>query len=94
MFWAVVVPPEDRSTAISSLIADYLYTIPQVHVLSEITGLPDHWNPQQLDGLSGIHLQQNLMLPLPRLTKRCLDFVAAIVGGIFLLPFLFYLASG
>jgi Undecaprenyl-phosphate galactose phosphotransferase WbaP len=88
VFWAVVVPPEDRSAAISSLIADYLYTIPQVHVLSELTGLPDHWNPQQLDGLSGIHLQQNLMLPLPRLTKRCFDFVAAVVGGIVLLiPF-------
>jgi Undecaprenyl-phosphate galactose phosphotransferase WbaP len=92
VFWAVVVPPQDRSVSISSLIADYLYTIPQVHVLSELTGLPDHWNPQQLDGLSGIHLQQNLMLPLPRLTKRCMDFVIAIIGGILLLPILFYLA--
>ncbi len=92
VFWAVVVPPEDRSTSISSLIADYLFTIPQVHVLSELTGLPDHWNPQQLDGLTGIHLQQNLMLPLPRLTKRCMDFVAAILVGILLLPLLFYLA--
>jgi Undecaprenyl-phosphate galactose phosphotransferase WbaP len=76
----------------SALIADYLYTIPQVHVLSELTGLPDHWNPQQLDGLSGIHLQQNLMLPLPQLTKRCIDLVACVVGGIVLLPFLSYLA--
>ena len=92
VFWAVVVPPEDRSAAISSLIADYLYTIPQVHVLSELTGLPDHWNPQQLDGLSGIHLQQNLMLPLPRLTKRVMDFGASVLGGIVLLPLLFYLA--
>ena len=92
VFWAVVVPPEERSTSISSLIADYLFTIPQVHVLSELTGLPNHWNPQQLDGLSGIHLQQNLMLPLPQLTKRLMDFAAAIVGGIILLPLLFYLA--
>jgi len=92
VFWAVVVPPEGRSTAMSSLIADYLYTIPQVHVLSELTGLPDHWNPQQLDGLAGIHLQQNLMLPLPQLTKRCIDLVLSIVGGILLLPLFFYLA--
>ena len=61
---------EGKPAAISSLIADYLYTIPQVHVLSELTGLPDHWNPQRLDGLAGIQLQQNLMLPLPRLIKR------------------------
>jgi Undecaprenyl-phosphate galactose phosphotransferase WbaP len=92
VFWAVVVPSDDQSVSVSSLITDYLYTIPQVHVLSELTGLPDQWNPQQLDGLSGIHLQQNLMLPLPRLTKRCIDFVASVIGGVVLLPLLFYLA--
>lgn len=91
-YWAVVVPPESRPAAISSLIADHLYTIPHVHVLSELTGLPDHWNPQQLDGLTGIHLEQNLMLPLPRLTKRCMDLAASVVGGIILLPLFFYLA--
>ena len=56
MYWAVVLPPEMKHAAISSLIADYLYTMPHVHVLSEITGLPDHWNPQQLDGLLGVEL--------------------------------------
>jgi Undecaprenyl-phosphate galactose phosphotransferase WbaP len=92
IFWAVVVPPEVKQASISSFIADYLYTIPQVHVLSELTGLPDHWNPQRLDGLSGIHLQQNLMLPLARVTKRSMDTIAAIIGGILLMPLLFYLA--
>lgn len=92
VFWAIVVPPEDRAVSMSSLIADYLYTIPQVHVLSELTGLPDHWNPQQLDGLSGIHLQQNLMLPLPRMMKRCMDLLFAVAGGIAILPLLLLLA--
>lgn len=92
VFWAVVVPPESTPAALSSLIADYLYTIPHVHVVSELTGVPDHWNPQQLDGLTGIHLQQNLMLPMPRVTKRCMDFVAALVGCILISPVLFYLA--
>jgi Undecaprenyl-phosphate galactose phosphotransferase WbaP len=91
-YWAVVVPPESRPAAIASLIADHLYTIPHVHVLSEFTGLPDHWNPQQIDGLTGIHLEQNLMLPLPRFMKRCMDLVASIIGGIILLPLFFYLA--
>jgi hypothetical protein len=86
VFWVVVVPSEGKPIAISTLIADYLYTIPQVHVLSELTGLPDHWNPQRLGGLAGIQLQQNLMLPLPRLTKRLMDLFAAVVGGILLLP--------
>ncbi len=77
-FWAIVVPPESKPAALSSLIADHLYTIPHVHVVSELTGVPDLWNPQQIDGLTGIHLQQNLMLPLPRVTKRCMDLVLAI----------------
>lgn len=92
VYWVVVVPPKEQPTAVSALITDYLYTIPNVHVVSELTGLPDHWSPQQLDGLSGIHLQQNLMLPLPRLTKRCMDLVISIIGGILLLPLLFYIA--
>jgi Undecaprenyl-phosphate galactose phosphotransferase WbaP len=93
VFWAVVVPPEGKpSSAVSSLITDFLFTIPQVHVLSELTGLPDHWNPQRLDGLTGIHLQQNLMLPLPRMTKRLMDIVLTLVAGLVLSPFLFYIA--
>ena len=85
-------PTEGKTAPISSLIADYLYTIPQVHVLSELTGLPDHWNPQRLDGLAGIQLQQNLMLPLPRLIKRLMDFVAATHRWHPAVPLFFYLA--
>lgn len=92
VFWAIVVPPEDHTQSVAKRIADHLYTIPQVQVLSELTGLPDHWNPQQLDGLPGIALQQNLMLPLPRLTKRAMDFTAAVIGGILISPLLLYLA--
>jgi Undecaprenyl-phosphate galactose phosphotransferase WbaP len=92
VYWAVVVPPEASHTISSALIADHLYTIPNVHVVTDLSGLPDQWTPQQLDGLSGIHLQQNLMLPLPRLTKRCMDLVASLIGGILLLPLFFYIA--
>jgi Undecaprenyl-phosphate galactose phosphotransferase WbaP len=92
VYWAVVVPPQSGPASVSTRIADYLYTIPNVHVVSELTGLPDHWSPQQLDGLSGIHLQQNLMLPLPRITKRCMDLVSSVIGGILLLPLLFYIS--
>jgi Undecaprenyl-phosphate galactose phosphotransferase WbaP len=92
VFWAVVVPPEGKASTVSSLITDYLFTIPQVHVLSELTGLPDHWNPQRLDGLTGIHLQQNLMLPLPRTTKRLMDIALTLAAGLVLSPFLFYIA--
>jgi len=92
-YWAVVVPPEGAATIMSDAIAEHLTTLPHIHILCELTGLPDHWaRHQQIDGLTGIHLQQNLMLPLPRLTKRCVDLAAALVGGLLLLPLLFYIA--
>ena len=78
---------------IATTITEHLSTIPHIHILSELTGLPDHWSRhQQLDGLAGIHLQQNLMLPLPRISKRLMDIVLTILGGIVLLPLLFYIA--
>lgn len=92
VYWAVVVPSQVSPAASSTLIADHLYTIPNVHVVSELVGLPEHWSPQQLEGLSGIHLQQNLMLPMPRFIKRLMDLVASIIGGILLLPLFFYIA--
>jgi Undecaprenyl-phosphate galactose phosphotransferase WbaP len=93
VYWVVVVPPANDADAVSAHIANDLYTIPHIHVLSELTGLPDHWTPhRQLDGLTGIHLQQNLMLPLPRVTKRMMDMGVALVSGVVLLPLLFYIA--
>ncbi len=93
VYWAIVIPSEDGATTLPELIQQYLAVIPHVHVLSEFTGLPDYGSiHQHLDGLTGVHFQQNLMLPLPRLMKRLLDLVVALVGSILLLPLLFYIA--
>ena len=71
VYWAIVVPSLDPSFSLGDSISSHLGTLPHIHVLSELTGLPDHWNRhQQVDGLSGIHLQQNLLLPQPRAMKR------------------------
>jgi Undecaprenyl-phosphate galactose phosphotransferase WbaP len=92
-YWAVVVPGGDGPATISAALAEHLSTIPHIHILSEWTGLPEDWAPQQkLEGLTGIHLQQNLLLPLARLQKRVLDIVCVLLGGLLLLPLLFYIA--
>lgn len=93
VYWAVVVPPDGAASDITTMLTEHLSTIPHIHILTELTGLPDHWaRNQQFDGLAGIHLQQNLMLPLPRITKRCMDIFGAIAGCILLSPLLFYIA--
>ena len=94
VYWAVAVPPKEDAGTLSLSAMENLSTIPHIHILSELTGLPDHWaRHQQIDGLTGIHLQQNLMLPLPRIMKRVMDIVLAILGGIALSPLLFYIAA-
>jgi Undecaprenyl-phosphate galactose phosphotransferase WbaP len=92
-YWAVVVPPAGAPPTFWLVIANHLSTIPHIHLLSELTGLPDYGGPrQQLEGLAGIHLQHNLVLPLPRFTKRVMDVVGALIGGLLLMPLLFYIA--
>jgi Undecaprenyl-phosphate galactose phosphotransferase WbaP len=94
VFWAVAVPPKNDGGALSISAMENLSTIPHIHILSELTGLPDQWaRHQQIEGLTGIHLQQNLMLPLPRIMKRLMDILLAILGGILLSPLLFYIAT-
>jgi Undecaprenyl-phosphate galactose phosphotransferase WbaP len=94
-YWAVVVPPAGAPATFWLDITTHLSTIPHIHLLSELTGLPDYGGPRQhLEGLAGIHLQHNLMLPLPRLTKRLMDVVGALLGGLVLMPLLFYIAVG
>lgn len=92
-YWAVVLPPDDATQTLPQLVTEYLAGIPHIHLLSEVTGLPDHGSAHQhLDGLTGVQLQQNLMLPLPRLMKRLLDLAVALTVGLLLTPLLFYIA--
>ncbi len=92
-YWAVVVPPEGGLAAVAAPVAAYLTALPHIHILSDTTDFAEGWEKhQQFEGLSGVQIQQNLMLPLPRVTKRCMDLVASLVGGILLLPLFFYIA--
>jgi Undecaprenyl-phosphate galactose phosphotransferase WbaP len=93
VYWAVVVPPEGGPAALMTAIAEHLTAIPQIHILSDLIEVSEGWaKHQQFEGLPGVQIQQNLMLPLPRITKRLMDLVASLIGGILLLPLLFYIA--
>jgi len=92
-YWAVVVLPEAGPSALAASITEHLTAMPHIHVLSDLTDVSSGWaRHQQFEGLAGVQIQQNLMLPLPRITKRCMDLVASLIGGILLLPLLFYIA--
>lgn len=89
-YWAVLVEPEDARQlrdGVTSTIEQYLGNIPQVFVISKLTGIPDHWNRHQLDeGLAGVLVEQHLQLPIPQLVKRAMDLAIAFVACLFLVP--------
>ncbi len=65
----------------------YLGNVPNVFVVSKLTGIPDHWNRHQLDeGLAGVIVEQHLQLPIHQLVKRGTDLVVAVLASLVLLP--------
>ncbi|MBA3482536.1 MAG: undecaprenyl-phosphate galactose phosphotransferase WbaP [Pirellulales bacterium] len=89
-YWAVLVEPEDAGNlryGVTSTIEQFLGNIPNVFVISKLTGIPDHWNRHQLDeGLAGVVVEQHLQLPIPQLVKRGMDLSISAVASLFLLP--------
>jgi lipopolysaccharide/colanic/teichoic acid biosynthesis glycosyltransferase len=47
---------------------------------------------KSLGGILGVEVRQQLLLPGPRLAKRCMDLALTAFGGLFILPFLLVIA--
>ena len=92
-YGAVFVESPQDTQHITELMEEYLGNIPHVFVVSELTGIPDHWNHHQLDeGLPGFKVEQHLLLPIPQLIKRGLDIFIATLAGLALAPLFAVLA--
>ncbi len=92
-YWALVVAGEDRPGHVSEEVTGALSAMPHVQLVSDLTGLPDNWTGHRpIDGLAGVHLQQNLLLPGPRAVKRALDLTIALTIGLILAPILLVIA--
>jgi exopolysaccharide biosynthesis polyprenyl glycosylphosphotransferase len=48
---------------------------------------------KSLGGILGVEVRQQLLLPGPRLAKRCMDIALTAIGGLFILPFLLLIAA-
>jgi len=92
-YWAVLVESSDDKRHVTSVVDENLGSMPHVFVVSELTGIPDHWNHHQMDeGLPGFQIDQHLLLPIPRLIKRGMDLFLATVAGLLLAPLFLFLA--
>ncbi len=92
-YWAVMVDSPNVEMDRTLVVDQYLTNIPHVFVVSESTGMPDHWDRHQMDeGLSGFMIEQHLLLPVPQLVKRAMDLAIGIFAGLLLSPVLIVLA--
>lgn len=92
-YWAIVVDSGRQDKDPAYLVDEYLGNVPIAYVVSELTGMPDHWNRHRLDeDLNGFMIEQHLLLPLPQLVKRSMDIGIALLVGIVLTPFFALLA--
>lgn len=92
-YWALVIPSEEAQSDITEEVDSCLESVPHVQLISELSGLPDHWGGRRpVDGLDGIHIQQNLMLPGKRLVKRLIDLAVSVTALVALMPVLVAIA--
>jgi Undecaprenyl-phosphate galactose phosphotransferase WbaP len=93
VFWAIVAMPERPPSEVQRLIKSHAQCFPHLLVVPDMDGLPSLWNrPYDCGGLVGIHLEINLLLPLPQLLKRMVDLAIVIVGGLCALPLIAVIA--
>lgn len=86
-YWAVLVESAESQEDLTSIAEDSLGNVPHVYVVSELTGIPDHWNRHKMDeGLSGFMIEQHLLLPIPAMIKRGMDLVIATLASVVLVP--------
>lgn len=92
-YWAVMVEPPESKDDITSIIEQFLGSVPQVFVVSQLTGMPDHWNRHQVnEGLEGLLVEHHLMLPVQQMVKRAMDLAIVAAVGLLLAPLFIALA--
>ncbi|MEO2045642.1 MAG: undecaprenyl-phosphate galactose phosphotransferase WbaP [Pirellulales bacterium] len=92
-YWSVLVEEAEAVHDVTSTIENYLGNIPHVLVVSELTGIPDHWDRHQMDeSLTGFLVEQHLLLPVQQLIKRGMDLVISTLACLVLVPLFAILA--
>lgn len=81
-------------TAVQSHLKDYIRYFRHIMIVPDNQVLPISWAyPVSLHGISGIELKNQLLLPLPRMLKYCLEMIMASCAMIVLFPVFVVLAA-
>ena len=79
--------------AIMANIRDYMKHFPRILFMTDSIGIPVAWGtPVCLRELGGLEIRNQLLRPLPRLTKSILEFILACFSIVMLIPVFLVLA--
>ena len=79
--------------AITKYLHDYMKHFRQILLMTDDIGIPVAWGtPVCLRELAGLEIRNQLLRPIPRLTKSILEFILACVSVVILIPVFLVLA--
>jgi lipopolysaccharide/colanic/teichoic acid biosynthesis glycosyltransferase len=91
--YAIVAMPGLGSEKLAALVERVGGVFSHLLVIPDLFGLASLGVPaRDVDGILGLEVRQQLLLPGPRLAKRVMDVALVVVGGLCILPVLFLLA--
>ncbi len=88
-FLICCLPPQ----AITKYLRDYIKHFRQILLMTDDIGIPVAWGtPVCLRELAGLEIRNQLLRPVPRLTKSILEFILACISVVMLIPVFLVLA--
>jgi Undecaprenyl-phosphate galactose phosphotransferase WbaP len=91
--YAIVAMPGVPHVRLLEIVESYAYTFSHLIVIPDLFGFASLRVPvQDLGGTLGLEVRQQLLLPVPRFTKRAMDLLVTLIGGCMILPLLALLA--
>jgi Undecaprenyl-phosphate galactose phosphotransferase WbaP len=91
--YAIVAMPGVASERLTALVEQVSGVFSHLLVIPDLFGLATLGVPaREVDGILGLEVRQQLLLPGPRFAKRAMDLALTVVGGAFVLPVLALLA--
>ncbi len=87
--YAILAMPGVSPGRLLEMLETYGRTFDHLLVIPDLFGFASLWvAPMDLGGMLALDVRQQLLLPLPRLTKNCIDLLLTIVIGSLSLPLL------
>ncbi len=85
--WAMVVMPERTQQEIMQVVNRFSGNFPHLLVATNMEGMPILWTRgHACAGMAGLRVNEQLLLPLPRIMKRLMDLTLIVLALPLLLP--------